>query len=137
MADEKIRPVIEQGRREHRAADMLAAIGKGEKDMTPERLLEELGDLAGKFPDTKAGQAAATRTADMKADKQLMARIRLRAAEKDCKGWLSMARNYVKAGYVKAGMPDKAKPYLKDILAKYPDTPFAEEARKLLAEIGQ
>jgi len=78
----------------------------------------------------KAAQAA--RAADMKADKQLMARIRLQAAEKDCKSWLSMARNYVNAG-----MPDKAGPYLKDILAKYPDTPFAEEARKLLAEIGQ
>jgi hypothetical protein len=34
-------------------------------------------------------------------------------------------------------MPDKARPYLKDILAKYPDTPFAEEARNLLAEIGK
>ena len=131
LGDEKVRPVIEQGRREHRAADLLAAIGKGEKDMTPERLLKELGDLADAFPDTKAGQAAAARTAEMKADKQLMARIRLRAAEKDCKSWLSMARNYAKAG-----MPDKARPYLKDILAKYPDTPFAEEARKLLAEIG-
>ena len=132
MGDEKIRPVIEQGRRERRAADALAAIEKGEKEMTPERLLEELGDLADAFPDTKAGQASAARAAEMKADKPLMARIRLQAAEKDCKSWLSMARNYVKAG-----MPDKARPYLKDILAKYPDTPFAEEARNLLAEIGQ
>ena len=132
LGDEKIWPVIEQGRREHWAAVMLAAIEKGEKDMTPEMLLKELGDLADEFPDTKAGQAAAARAAEMKADKQLMARIRLRAAEKDCKSWLSMARNYIKAG-----MPDKAGPYLKDIIAKYPDTPFAEEARKLLAEIGQ
>jgi len=132
MADEKIRPVIEQGRRERRAADMLAAIEKSEKDMAPEMLLKELGDLAGAFPDTKAGKGAAARIAEMKADKELMARIRLRAAEKDCKSWLSMARNYVKAG-----MPDKARPYLKDILAKYPDTPFAEEARNLLAEIGK
>jgi thiol-disulfide isomerase/thioredoxin/tetratricopeptide (TPR) repeat protein len=132
MGDEKVRPVIEQGRRERLAADALAAIEKGEKKMSPERLLEELGNLADKFPDTKAGHAAAARTAEMKADKQLMARIRLQAVEKDCKSWLSMARNYIKAG-----MPDKAKPYLKDILAKYPDTPFAEEARKLLAEIGQ
>jgi lipopolysaccharide biosynthesis regulator YciM len=76
--------------------------------------------------------AAAARTAEMKADKELMARIRLQAAEKDCKSWLSMARNYVKAG-----MPDKARPYLKDLLAKYPETPFAEEARNLLAEIGE
>jgi thiol-disulfide isomerase/thioredoxin/outer membrane protein assembly factor BamD (BamD/ComL family) len=132
MADEKIRPVVEQGRRERRAADMLAAIEKSEKDMTLERLLKELGDLADAFPDTKAGKGAAARIAEMKADKELMARIRLQAAEKDCKSWLSMARNYVKAG-----MPDKARPYLKDILAKYPDTPFAEEARNLLAEIGK
>jgi outer membrane protein assembly factor BamD (BamD/ComL family) len=132
MADEKIRPVIEQGRRERRAADMLAAIEKSEKDMAPEMLLKELGDLADAFPDTKAGKGAAARIAEMKADKELMARIRLQAAEKDCKSWLSMARNYVKAG-----MPDKARPYLKDILAKYPDTPFAEEARNLLAEIGK
>ena len=132
MGDEKIRPVIEQGRRERRAADALAAIEKGEKEMSVEMLLEELGDLADEFPDTKAGRAAAARIAEMKADKQLMAGIRLQAAEKDCKSWLSMARNYVKAG-----MPEKAGPYLKNILAKYPDTPFAEEARKLLAEIGQ
>jgi hypothetical protein len=37
----------------------------------------------------------------------------------------------------KAGMPDKARPYLKDILAKYPDPPFTGEARKLVAEIGK
>ena len=34
-------------------------------------------------------------------------------------------------------MPAKAGPYLRDIFVKYPDTPFAEEARKLLAEIGK
>ena len=131
MGDEKVRPVIEQGRRERRAADKLAAIEKGEKEMSVERLLAELGDLADAYPDTKAGQASASRIAGMKGDKELMARIRHQAAEKDCKSWLSMARNYVKAG-----VPDKARPYLKDLLAKYPDTPLAEEARNLLAEIG-
>ncbi len=45
-------------------------------------------------------------------------------------GWLSMAKNYIRAG-----MPDKAKPYLKRVLEKYPGTDPATKAKALLEEM--
>ena len=55
-------------------------------------------------------------------------RLQDAAAEKDCKGWLSMARNFIKSS-----MPEKARPYLGQVIQKYPDTSYAAEARELLA----
>jgi len=49
------------------------------------------------------------------------------AADRECKGWLSTADNYI-ANH----MPEKAKPYLQKILTKYPNTPWATEARQRL-----
>jgi Tfp pilus assembly protein PilF len=61
-----------------------------------------------------------------------MGKIQADAADKECKGWLSMARNYIKAG-----MPEKAKPYLEQVIQKDPDTAYALEAKELLGEMGK
>jgi len=53
-------------------------------------------------------------------------------ADRDCKGWLSMARNYIRAG-----MPEKAIPYLKQVIERYGDTRYAKQARDLNQEALQ
>ena len=50
-------------------------------------------------------------------------------AETKCKGWLSMARNFIRAG-----MPEKAIPYLKQVIEAYGDTDYAKQARELEQE---
>ena len=51
-------------------------------------------------------------------------------AEAKCRGWLSMARNFINAG-----MPHKAEPYLRKVIDNYGDTDHAEDAKKLLKQI--
>jgi len=53
-------------------------------------------------------------------------------ADTECKGWLSMARNYIRAG-----MPEKAIPYLKKVIERYGDTEYAKQARELEQEALQ
>jgi len=61
-----------------------------------------------------------------------MATMQNAAAEKDCLGWLSMAKNFIKAGH-----GDKAKPYLSKVIGKYPNTDYAKEAGQLLEKVGK
>jgi len=130
-SDKKRWAAVEKGRLEHKAAQALAEYEKGEEKRALAERLAALEALAKKFPGTEAGRTAAGRAAAMRADPEVMRQIRLEAAERDCKSWLSMAQNYIQAD-----MPEKAKPYLQKVLEKYPDTPHAEEAKKLLAEIS-
>lgn len=61
-----------------------------------------------------------------------MKKIQNDAAEKDCKGWMSMARNFIKTG-----LPEKARPFLDQVIQKYPDTDYAKEARELIQKMGK
>ena len=132
QADEASRSAIEQGRRERDAAAVLAALDAGAPRMSPVAVLKALDGVAAKFPATRAGQAAADKAKAMRADSALMGKVQADAADKECKGWISMARSFIKAG-----MPDKAKPYLDQVLQKYPGTTYAEEAKELLGEMGK
>jgi len=128
--DKAIRAAIEQGRREHEAAEALAKLEKDAPEMAPTARLKAYEALAKAHPGTQAGAASASKAEAMRNDETLMASIADQAAEKDCKGWLSMARNFMGAG-----MPAKAAPYLKKVIVKYPDTDFAEKAKAMLAKI--
>jgi len=128
--DETARAAIEQGRKEHEAAEALADLLVKANDMAPAACLTAYEALAKKHAGTKAGADAAAKAEAMRSDKALMTGIANRAAERDCKGWLSMARNFVKAG-----MPAKAAPYLKKVIETYPDTDFAKKAKAMLETI--
>jgi outer membrane protein assembly factor BamD (BamD/ComL family) len=39
--------------------------------------------------------------------------------------------------FINAGLPDKAKPFLDQIIQKYPDTDYAKEAKELLLKTGK
>jgi TolA-binding protein len=68
----------------------------------------------------------------MRADPEVMKKVQNDAAEKDCKGWMSMAKNLVKAG-----LSEKARPYLEQVVQKYPDSDYAKEAKELLLKTGK
>ncbi len=128
--DEAIHAAIEEGRRQRVAAEALAELEKKTPEMPPAARLKAYEALAEAHPGTEAGAAAAAKAEAMRSDAVLMARIADRAAEKECMGWLSMARNFLKAG-----MPAKAAPYLRKVTEKYPDTGFARQAKEMLSKI--
>jgi len=67
MADEKARPVIEQGR-EAAAAQTLADLDGRADQMEPGEILKALDDVVSQWPDTKAGRDAAARAEKMRAE---------------------------------------------------------------------
>ncbi|KPK80387.1 MAG: hypothetical protein AMJ81_12155 [Phycisphaerae bacterium SM23_33] len=81
---------------------------------------------AGRFAQVKAHLEA------MKADKKIMARVRQQEADRECRGWLGIADNYINAG-----LNAKAETYLRKIIKEYPDTDWAAQARQRLAKIGK
>ena len=74
--------------------------------------------------------AAKARLEALKADKAIMADVRNKEAERECRSWLQMADNYQKAGLV-----DKAREYLQKILDKYADTDWGVKAKERLAAL--
>ena len=130
--DPEIAAQIEKARRENQAAALLQDVLEGADKKPPLVLLRGLEQVAVKYPDTKAGQDAADRAKAMRADETLMAKAREADVEKECKGWMSMARNFIKAG-----MPEKAEPYLRQTIEKYGATPYAAEARDMLKAMGK
>ena len=66
--------------------------------------------------------------AKLRADKKVQSLIATEQRDADCKGWLGMARNYTDSE-----RPDLAKRYFQKVIDTYPDTPYAQTARKELA----
>ncbi|MHB1156824.1 MAG: hypothetical protein ACYC26_08295 [Phycisphaerales bacterium] len=66
----------------------------------------------------------------LKSDPKVLAVAHDQTAAGDCKEWLAMARNLITAG-----RKAQAKPYLQKVIDKYPDTDYAAEAKKMLAEM--
>jgi outer membrane protein assembly factor BamD (BamD/ComL family) len=84
-----------------------------------------------------AQYAKATRFAEVKAhyeqlksDPAIQASAKSQSADRECKGWLSTADNYINNN-----LAEKAKPYLQRILDKYPGTAWAAQAKERLARI--
>ena len=83
-------------------------------------------------PKSDYAREAAKRIATLKNDPSVRQRIADAGAGTDCKRWLSLAKNYMRAG-----MKDKAIAQFSKIVAKYPKSSFAAEARKLLAKLNE
>lgn len=89
-------------------------------------------DFVKKWKGTKVAEDFAKRLATMEKDAKLVGRVAKEDAKRECEGWLSMARSYMKNGY-----EEEARGYLEKILQKYPETEYAEEARRMLAEMDK
>lgn len=66
----------------------------------------------------------------MKSDKKIIAAVRQQQAETECRRWMTLARNYKNAG-----LDAKARQCLDKIVKKHGGTSWAEQARRMLADI--
>ncbi len=66
----------------------------------------------------------------LKANPAILTSAKGQSADRECKGWLSTADNYLSNN-----MGEKARPYLQKIIDKYGDTPWGTEAKQRLAGI--
>ena len=81
-------------------------------------------EKADRFAEVKARLEA------LKSDKAIQATIRNTAADRDCRNWLGMADNFLKAG-----MKDRAREYLRKILDQYPDTEWGKQAKERMKKV--
>jgi thiol-disulfide isomerase/thioredoxin len=127
MKDASIRAAMRQAGIEEKAGAALDNILEREASLSAAQLYKSLKDVAGNFPKTEAGTAAGKRVAEMESNKTLMSEIGAQSGDKECRSNLAMARNFLNAG-----MPDKAKPYLRKIIDRFPDSEHASLAKKLM-----
>jgi TolA-binding protein len=79
------------------------------------------------YPSAKAAKPARERVKTYEADEKFMAEWKRAEAEQEARSLLSNA-----AGYRTAGKEDLAVETYKRVIAQYPDTQWAEEAKKAL-----
>jgi len=98
-----------------------------------ERLLvayEAYGRIVQQGADTEPGKKAADARTRLEKDADFMARLREAQAERKARELLSLAE-----GYFRSGRFDSAREYCKKILAEFPKTPQATDARMILERI--
>ena len=130
QTDPSIKAEIEQAKLDARAEAVESAAQSSEKVNDFAQALTLYEAYVKQFP--AAGRFAAVKAhlEELKANKSLVNSAKGQSAERECKGWLSTADNYIQNN-----MNDKAKPYLQKIVDKYGDTEWAKEAKKRLAGI--
>lgn len=90
-------------------------------------------ELMKKYPDSVQALKAKLRLEVMEKDEAVVAALKeaaAKAAEADCTKWLKSARNYLANG-----MNDQARLLFRKVVDTYPDSDYAAEARKALAEL--
>jgi len=92
--------------------------------------LKEYEKIAKAQKDSEVGKKAQAKIAKIKADSKIMAGITEAKAKKKCEDWLDMARTLVKSD-----KESEAAKYYKQIIDEYPDTSYAETAKRELAKL--
>jgi len=82
------------------------------------------------FPEADNADDVKKQLENLRSDDNLQKRIRDQEAARECRGWLNMAD-----AFLQQNKPDKAKPYLDNIIRKYPDTTWATKARVRLRNL--
>jgi thiol-disulfide isomerase/thioredoxin len=129
LKDKKIAPAIMKGRKEQRAKQSLAKCDGLYQQKKYAKALSAYLRVARDWKGTAAAKTAADKAAAMDADPKISRKVRTQRAKKDCSTWLYLANDAHKSG-----KNVKAKEYLRKVIVVHPDTPFAEEAKKLLKE---
>ena len=130
QTDPAIKAEIEKAKLDARADGVEAQAQAAEKSKDFARALPLYETYVAQFPNAAHFAAMKIHLEELKANKTLLASAKGQNADRECKGWLSTADNYLKNS-----LPEKAKPYLQKIVDKYGDTQWAVEAKTRLAEI--
>jgi dienelactone hydrolase len=131
-ADPRIAAVIKQAEIDGRAGALEAKCEAAEKAGDYALAIKLYEKYVADFSGASRYNTVKARLEKLRSDKSIQADIRAKQAEKDCKGWYSMAENYIKAGF-----RDKARKYLNRIIDKYGDTDWGKKARTRLSEIDR
>ncbi len=91
---------------------------------------DKLEQIVNDFGSTKTAEKAQTVLERMRKNEGVMAYVKDHKAMPDCNSWLSQAR-----AYRRVGQSNKAKELYRRILEKYPDTVYADDAARELAEL--
>jgi len=89
---------------------------------------ELYGRIAQQGPETEPGKKAIAARQRLDQDADLAARIKQAQARQQAREWLGLAQNYFRAGRI-----DLANEYCRKVIAEFPGTPEAAEARALMA----
>jgi acetyl esterase/lipase len=130
--DPAIKAVVEQALIDAKAEGIESQARAAEKAKDYGRALSLYQTYVAKFPKASHFAAVKARYDALKGDKAIQALAKQQSADRECKGWLSAADNYIKNN-----LNDKARPYLQKILDKYGDTTWGEQARERLTAIGK
>jgi len=101
--------------------------GEGEEALRVENYLKahkKFEFIIKKCRGTEYAERARKRIDEMQSNAQMASKLKEQRTKKDCRGWLSMARNYAKTG-----SKDKAKTYYSRVLKTYPNTEYAKTAK--------
>ena len=113
-------------------ADTLEALAKTAEDKKDfAKALSLYENYLNAYPTAHRSAEVKKHLDELKADKTLVAAATTQAAAREGKANLEMANNYIKGG-----MPDKAKPFLQEIITKYPDTEWATKAKLMIDAIN-
>ncbi len=129
--DPAIKAEIEQARLEARAKAVEAEAQLAEKAKDYARALTLYQTYVKQFPTASHFAAVKAHLDALLADKSIQSAAAGQTADRECKGWLQTADNYIQNN-----MNEKAKPYLQRIVDKYGDTAWAAEAKKRLAQMS-
>jgi tetratricopeptide (TPR) repeat protein len=92
--------------------------------------LKYFDQVVEKYPKLPQAKAAKAKAEELRADEAIMAKVREQEAERPCKGWLGLGRNFAKNG-----MFDKARAQFQKVIDKYPGTSFAKTAEEELKKL--
>lgn len=130
--DPAIKAEVEQAKIDAVADAIQAQAQSAEKSKDYARALSLYETYVAQY--SKAARFAEVKAhlAQLKSDPAIQASAKSQSADRECKGWLSTADNYINNN-----LPEKAKPYLQRILDKYPGTAWASQAKERLTTIKQ
>jgi predicted esterase len=129
--DPSIKAESDQAKLDATADAIQARAEAAEKSKDYARALSLYQTYVAQYPNATRFTQVNAHYEQLKSNPAIQATAKSQAADRECKGWLSTADNYI-ANH----MTEKAKPYLQKILTKYPNTPWATEASKRLSAAG-
>lgn len=129
-SDPAIKSQVEQARSDAAAEADESAAQTAEKHHDYKRAISIYERYVITYPNNPHLAQVRERLAALKSDKSIQAGIASRAVDDQCKSCLGMADNYIRAG-----SPEKARPYLQQVIDEHPETAYAATARKELSDM--
>jgi len=128
--DPTIQGEIETARQNEQAAILVKQAQAAEQAKDYAAAMKLYEQVLSACPKSDLCTSAKARLDAFKSDNAVQASIVAKDADRDCRSWLSMADNFIQAG-----LPDKAREYLKKIIDKYPDTEWGKQAKERINKL--